>query len=53
MGPVAGGGWALADPDQQQAFITNAEEVAADGGMMRARSPQDGRQLSWRDNPVD
>ena len=46
MGAIAGGGWAMTDPDRQQAFISNAKEVAVEVGMMRARAPQDGDH--WR-----
>lgn len=42
FGALAGGGWAMTNPDQQQAFISNAKEVAVGVGIMRARAPQEG-----------
>lgn len=36
----------MADPERQQAFMSNAKEVAIDVGMMRERAPQAGDQ--WR-----
>ena len=42
IGAIAGGGWAMTDPDRQQAFMSNAKEVAIDVGMMRERAPQEG-----------
>lgn len=32
----------MTNPDQQQAFISNAKEVAVGIGIMRARVPQEG-----------
>lgn len=36
----------MTDPDRQQAFISNAKEVAVGVGLMRARAAQDGDH--WR-----
>src|SRR3546814_9367847 len=42
IGAAVGGGWAMTDHERQQAFITNAKEIAVDVGILRARAPQDG-----------
>lgn len=46
IGAIAGGGWAMTDPDRQQTVLSNAKEVAIDVGMMRERAPQAGDH--WR-----
>ncbi|WP_082660415.1 excalibur calcium-binding domain-containing protein [Sphingopyxis sp. H050] len=42
IGAVAGGGWALASPEQQAAALSTAKEVAVATGAMRERAPQEG-----------
>src|SRR3546814_8540397 len=50
IGAAVGGGWAMTDHERQQAFITNAKEIAVDVGKLRARATQDGYHWRGRDD---